>query len=464
MVAVIHRLALSCILLMLLVAVVGCGETATPSPAPQTATALPAATTPPPAPTATETSTLVSPTPTIQPSSAFVQPVAEAAIVELPSWSLTGDWLAYWLATARDIAGNPHPSSPATLNFLNARTLEACSAPQFVARNYRDYCSRLVWQPDGSVVVLSEGTSFQGMPCKNDFVAMPEPSDLPKSQDPALSPGGIYRAETTSGDRTHGTNITTTIVSTSNGRVVNTVSWPEPTGLGGVGLGGEWVTDSRFLIRRTGDQGPLLINAGKNVVKVVPALFKQLFVPGTDDYRATASVLANTDTFHLALVGTSLTVGSPHSSLAQPIRLYHSETGVIERLPFHGLWSPSFSPDGRWLLMDEQPIRRSAERPEGYGSNALWIRPIDASNREMRYVGEGTSRWTADWRKVVFVLESSVSVLTFPEGEPLGTWNVSSQFNLYPRAWSPSGEFIAVTATSEQGRGQQALFIIDVER
>jgi Tol biopolymer transport system component len=50
-------------------------------------------------------------------------------------------------------------------------------------------------------------------------------------------------------------------------------------------------------------------------------------------------------------------------------------------------------------------------------------------------------------------------VLTFPDGIQLSLWNVR-QYDLYPRAWSPDGQFIAVEGYT--GRWQQALFVINV--
>jgi hypothetical protein len=48
-------------------------------------------------------------------------------------------------------------------------------------------------------------------------------------------------------------NISTTILSISSGQVVNTVNWSIDERLGELGLGGEWVTDSQFLIYETRD-------------------------------------------------------------------------------------------------------------------------------------------------------------------------------------------------------------------
>jgi Tol biopolymer transport system component len=62
--------------------------------------------------------------------------------------------------------------------------------------------------------------------------------------------------------------------------------------------------------------------------------------------------------------------------------------------------------------------------------------------------------------KVAFGLKKSMSVLAFPGGVQLGTWEVR-QYDLYPRAWSPDGQFIALEGYT--GGWQQALFIIHVD-
>jgi Tol biopolymer transport system component len=153
--------------------------------------------------------------------------------------------------------------------------------------------------------------------------------------------------------------------------------------------------------------------------------------------------------YHIALFGVGIEAEFPS------LMLYHSETGAVETVPFSHLWSPAFSPDGRWLLLDQRPDRN------GYESNALYIRTIDPVNSEIRYIGEGSALWTTDWTKVAFGLNKSISVFSFPDGVQLGTWNVR-QYDLFPRAWSPDGRYIAVEGYAEGWH--QALFIINVER
>jgi len=402
-------------------------------------TAFPIATA---SPSQTET-----PTPTTQPASELIQPVAEGAAVRFESWAPASDWLAYWLSTEEDTAGNFYPFPPGTLNFLNIHSGQLCSEPQFIARDYND---RVVWKPDGQVIVLSGGSARQGTPCKIDFIIEPDVPVVSKIDDPALSPKGNYRAQTTIRGITNKIlNISTSIFSTTNNQVINTVNWSIFEGEGDLGLGGEWVTDTQFLIYGTRDQGPLLIKAGKNVVQVAPELFKEPFVPNSDtSLYALASVLPGTDTYHIALFGVGIEAEFPS------IMLYHSETGAVETVPFNHLWSPAFSLDGRWLLLDQRPDRN------GYESYVLYIRSIDPVNSEIRYIGEGEALWTADWMKVAFGLDRSISVLTFPDAVQLGSWN-NHQYNLYPRAWSPDGHFIAVEGYTEGW--QQALFIINIE-
>jgi hypothetical protein len=60
---------------------------------------------------------------------------------------------------------------------------------------------------------------------------------------------------------------------------------------------------------------------------------------------ARGAVVAGTQTYHLVLAG----IGTESSFPA--LQLYHAETGQVEELPFKHTGWPSFSPDGRWLVL-----------------------------------------------------------------------------------------------------------------
>ncbi len=195
---------------------------------------------------------------------------------------------------------------------------------------------------------------------------------LPAAPDPSLSPGGDYQATTTVMTSTSGLlSLSTSIVVTPTGQVMNTVPWSIDQRLGEMGLGGAWITDRLFLIYETLPQGPLLIDVGGDVIQIAPDLFGVPTDPGWPAvfYRAQAFMQPGTQTYHLILSA------GGEERLFPPVRLYHSEMGQVEEMPFAHLWSPAFSPDGRYLLLDARPDR------DGYECNA-YIVPLDRGHQE----------------------------------------------------------------------------------
>lgn len=245
-------------------------------------------------------------------------------------------------------------------------------------------------------------------------------------------------------------SLSTSIVVTPTGQVMNTVPWSIDQRLGEMGLGGAWITDRLFLIYETLPQGPLLIDVGGDVIQIAPDLFGVPTDPGWPAvfYRAQAFMQPGTQTYHLILSAG----GEEHRF--PPVRLYHSETGQVEEMPFTHLWSPAFSPDGRWLLLDERPDRA------GYGSNALWARPVEPPGRQPHFIGEGIALWSPGWTEVTFGLNNTFSVVTFPEGLQRQSGQVRVGYSLYPREWSPDGRWIAFEGYT--GRRPEAIFIVEV--
>jgi hypothetical protein len=77
--------------------------------------------------------------------------------------------------------------------------------------------------------------------------------------------------------------------------------------------------------------------------------------------------------------------------------LFHSEDGTVEEMPFKHLWPPAFSPDGRWLLLDERSIQDETER------RTLWVRPSDPPGSQVTFLAAGeTAAWTARWDRAAF--------------------------------------------------------------
>jgi hypothetical protein len=163
--------------------------------------------------------------------------------------------------------------------------------------------------------------------------------------------------------------------------------------LGSIGAGGEWIRDDLFLIWRTSDRGPLLLGTDGSVIEIAPELFGAPAVPETtpgEEYMWAADGISDdSGNYHLVLYGSGVESAFP------PVQLYHSETGQVEALEFTHVWEPTFSPDGRWLLLMESRVG-SDQMTTPY----LWARQVDpagsASGGGGRIVLHGLG-WRA-WR------------------------------------------------------------------
>jgi hypothetical protein len=449
-------------------------QAATPAPSAATltpqppGTPLPAATvTPqaPPSPQPPAATASAEVPPTAEHGASLLAPVAEAAAVRFDSWSSDGQWAAFWLSTDDDIARMQSFTPPGTLHLHNPVTGQTCAHEQFVNEHH---LSPLVWQPDGRLLVLegdvvpagphspahmpAPSTSWHGTPCQDDFVEIDPTRQLGSAMpDRSVSPGGGFWAETEIAASGAGTlSASTNLREVGSGQVVNRVDWRVEQRLGELGLGGEWITGEHFLIYETLERGPLLLDVAGQVLAVAPDLFGVPSDPGRPEvgYRAHGAPTAGDDSgYHLALYG----VGAEH--LFPPVRLYHSESGDVEELPYAHLWHPAFSPDGGWLLLDERPERA------GFQSNALWARPVDPIGAELHRIGEGHALPDPGWARVIFTLDNAYSLASFPDGAPLQAGSASAGYSLYPRGWSPDGRYAALEGVT--GRWQQALFVVD---
>lgn len=390
---------------------------------------------------------------------ASLEPAVSAAMLRFLSWSPDGETVAYLAHTPEDLAILP-PFPPGALNFLNARTGRVCDSALVFPEGDYDRAGQLAWLPDGRLQVELNGQRWQGTPCAGEFSLAPAAgAEAPAAVDPALSPGGGHRAATEILANKGGfLSLETTIVDVATGQVKNVVAWRIDERLGQLGLGGEWLTGDLFLIYETLDEGPLLVVAGGEARPVATELFGLERAPSILDpqgvsLRATGAVPAGEDGFHLALAGVGLEAGFP------PVRLYHSETGEVEELPYRYLSWPAFSPDGRWLVLDARPDKN------GYQTSELWLRPVDPAGSAPQRLASDVSAppvWSPDWTQVAVGLRvglrEGVSLLSAPDGTGLGAWT-AQDYTLFPLSWSPGGEFLAVSGSRTAGQGG-ALFII----
>jgi hypothetical protein len=242
------------------------------------------------------------------------------------------------------------------------------------------------------------------------------------------------------------------------GQEENSVEWRIDERLGDLGLGGAWLTEELFLIYETLDQGPVLVKAGQGVSPIALELFGLTHIPGMlgpegFNLSARGSVVTGTQTYHLVLAGVGIESNFP------PLRLYHSETGQVEQLPFKYTGWPVFSPDGRWLVLDARPIK------DGYESFELWLRPVDPVGSEAHRLTSGDSSrwaWSPDWAWAAGEAAGDIVIFSIPDGYLLGTW-AGDTYHLVPLSWSAKGESLAVQGYLPNGQGE-GLFVIPVTR
>ncbi len=412
------------------------------------------------------------PVPTPTPAAPLITPVLTGAEIVVGGWSPDGQWLAFWKA---DDGAPAQLHRAMTLSFYNARTGQTCDCPGIQAKTTDVSPPPLTWQDDGQVVVWDGATAMRGAPCQGSFQAT---SDVHPPAD-ALSPGGNYRTATREAQSDDAQIVvTTTFCDARSGQTVQAVAYPLPAEMeGSLGVGGAWVTDSLFLIRETLDRGPLLVDvrAGR-VIAVMAELFGLQELPSPNlGFWASGQAVAGSDIYHIVLgaLHHGLFGGVGIESTWPPLRLYHSETGQVEELPFKVAWSPTFSPDGRWLLVDARPWRTRAGTDETYPSSALWARPVDPPGSAVHLVAYGDSQacWSPDWTRMAMAgpgsslgLPNVTSVYGFPEGTVLNAW-ATGDYRARPAAWSPDSKRLAMSGLAMSGNVpaglQYALFVVE---
>jgi hypothetical protein len=231
------------------------------------------------------------------------------------------------------------------------------------------------------------------------------------------------------------------------------VTWQIDQRLGDYDLMGEWIGPGSFLIYETLAEGPLILDVNAGVIPVLGALFGLSEAPsilGEEGYslRALSALGAEPGAYHLVLSG----IGDEGSF--PPVRVYHSESELVETLPYRHPWWTPFSPDGGWLLMDERPV------VDGYESHALWARPVDEVDGAWQPLAAGVDAllWSDDGTEMVFGDDSRITWQGFPGATPIGQWD-SGPFWAHPVAWAPDGRHLAAVG-SVPGEWRSGLFIL----
>ncbi len=398
------------------------------------------------------TSTSLPPTPLAATS---IEPIKKGADIWIDSWSPDGLWLGFWLWTPEDLAID-FSAPPAKLIFHNPHSDEICEYADFL---FSEHTPQIYWQPDGRAAVYQTGSYWIGFPCQDFVPVQVEEIEFLEPSDETQSPEGTFRAETNLQDSDgKWDKLRTTITNNTTGQEENRVDWEIDVRLGSWDeyLGGKWVTDDLFLIYETRDKGPLLIQAGGEIIQVAPDLFDvpaPIIPQDSSDWvnlRAFATSVDNDNLYHILLHG----VGS--EARFPPVRLFHSDTGEVETLPYTHLWHPGFTPDGRWILLDAHPDI------DGYESYALWVRPVDPPSSQMRLFADGTywSAWSPNLSEIAFGWTGEFTVFRFPNSETVKTWT-TGQYSNHRLVWSPTADFLA-TSGNIPGEYEAAIFVVDV--
>lgn len=374
----------------------------------------------------------------VQADEATIEPLAKAGYFTVAGWSADSRWLAYWASTQADVdMQQPYAMPGGMLHFADTTTGEICAVDTLHTET--DQEAAVYWQPDNQVVVVLPSGTFTGQPCKPfallaDFVP-PQPE---AGSDSALSPDGRFRAHSAESMNENGTvSVTTTIVDTQSGANVTTLTWQHPGGLGGLGLGGTWVTPTQFLIHGTLSEGPLLIDMEKGILSVLTDLPGLSLTPPDeeDEYSlwAMAAPGQEQNNFSMVIYGLGVEAASPS------VVLYHSDAALAETLPFRHVWG--FSQTDEWLFLYE-----SVETSGYQSGNHIWGRRLADIGGEWQLVAPsvGYVTWREDGSEMAFTQNGNRVVWqTFPALEQIGEWH-TGQYWIYPVSFSPDARFLVV--------------------
>lgn len=403
----------------------------------------------------------VAATPTL---TAAGQPDITGAYIWLAGFAPDGsDWLAYWLAEEIDPQAT-YSGPPSVLHFFQPGTGVDCPYPELITGDN----TTGTWLPDGRYLVAAGGEYAFIRPCeaKTSLSAGEYAALLPPATDPGLSADGRYRASTTQVSNQDGIlQLETTVSDAASGREMINVPWSRFDALGELGLGGEWISPTAFLITQTLERGPVLIEVEPTtqIVEVAPELFGAEAVVNADAgnytglvaYGAPHPTLAGE--YHLLLSGTGMEAAFPN------VRLYHSESGTVETLSYTHLGGNGFVPNSAWLLLV------STDSSSGYEQRSYFSRRVDPDGSPASLLAEDPAAMTwlqqadevADNRVALGWNDGRVQVRAFPGGEVLLETDTSPYSAVYLN-WSPDGQLLAVSGYQPGAGPAMALQVLAV--
>lgn len=407
------------------------------SPPPETEilmeSATPSETLPPP-PTTTQTPVTETPTITPIPLTEIKPLIGPEELMRFDSWAPDSLWIAYWLSE-----DDEHPAS---LVFENVVSGETCQPEEVQAQSLGS--GLLLWQEDGSVIVLPGGFpqgALKGFPCGAfvpvEDVTLPDPRTRT-----SLSPDGRYLAEEINLEQVEGTfYMELQITEPATGGTLLSMPYLGSPHL--VSGGPRWLNNDTYVIGRTVDQGTLYYSV---VEDRVGQLYPDLLGLETEkDFAFFTQTDPEIGAFHILLL-----------SDAPPL-LYHSESDQLEELPFANVGnfagassqSSFFSPDGKWLLLSQ------------VAGGHYWLRPVDPPGSpptELAYYGQAGSL-SRNGQRMAFIHGKTMSIVSFPGGELLSQWHTSG-YDIQTIWWSPDGKRL-IAVGHQSATNQTALFVIE---
>lgn len=388
-----------------------------------------------------------------------IEPVITAVMILPEGWSPDSEVFAFWTFTERQsLVDFSFP--PGKLNFLFVKTGLICTYPDLLS--YSPSIQQVYWREDNSLLVFGDNTKMIGTPCKDDFTTTHETVDpVNRFPERSISPNGQYRAKTEFYLPKNPLLARTSIIDVQTGHVVLDVEWKfvETEGLG---LADHWVTEEKYLISVTYDQGPLLIDVKQGAVQVAPELFNrpvEVNCVAQTNFCETwlaseGSMVAARDSYHVVLYGWGMVSNFPQ------VELYHSESNETEAIPayfFH-----SFSPDGRWMYVYNEEFDRYKRIP--YIITGL--RPVDPPGSPGYFLLKAdlspfNNPWSPDSKLVAIKTAGGIYVYSLPEVNLVGLWELGD-YESIQGSWSPDGRYFAVGSSIPKPSGIEALFLLKI--
>lgn len=393
--------------------------------------------------TATEPVTLTT-TNTVQPTDTqvpiqIVEPFVASSRLRFDSWSPDSQWIAYWFSDSDD--------APVNLAFADVSSGKICQHNEISVDDIES--GNVRWLENGNAIVFQDprGDVLGGVPC-GVFSSVENATTLEKEIG-HISPDGRFRADATisgwEGELMH--NVTT-ITEISTTQIAVSVKWDgSPHAWAESG----WLSNELYLIGLDVNRGALYVSIPDGTIGNVVSDLLGLKAEevGNIFHVAHYTNLATGD-YHLLL---EMWNGPPGS----PLLLYHSETSLVEKLPFYKSWvvnGSSISPDGRWLFIS-YPLSKANDETTDF-----WIRSVDPPDSSALKLAEGMgfAGFSNEANKIAFVDSKYVYILNFPNGEMLSQWGASG-YQIDRVWWSPDGSQLAMQGFPS-GSKSEALFIV----